>query len=95
MKKYDQDDEKHHDQPEGALTERNMNRSQQSWVKTFIKDVMDEKGQVLFDNLGWFAKKLFSVMTSASVCEHMWCIEGWIHYLFINPCTPTCPSVFP
>jgi hypothetical protein len=56
-----------------------MNRSQQSWVKTFMQDVMDEKGQVLFDNLAWFAKKLCSVMTSASACEHMWSIEGWIH----------------
>jgi hypothetical protein len=47
--------------------------------KTFIQDVMDEQGQVLFDNLAWFVKKLCSVMTSASVCEHMWNIEGWIH----------------
>ncbi len=64
---------------EGAFTQRNMNRSQQSWVKTFMQDVMDEKGQSLFDNLTWFAKKLCSVMTSVSVCEHMWNIEGWIH----------------
>jgi hypothetical protein len=28
-----------------------MNSSQQTWVKTFMQDVMDEKGQVLFDNL--------------------------------------------
>ena len=49
-KKYDLHDEKQHDQPEGAFTQRNMNRSQQSWVKTFMQDVMDEKGQVLFDN---------------------------------------------
>ncbi len=35
-KKYDLHDEKHHDQPEGALTERNMIRSQQTWVKTFM-----------------------------------------------------------
>ena len=40
---------------------------------------MDEKGQVLFDKLAWFAKKLCSVMTSASACEHMWSIKGWIH----------------
>ena len=40
---------------------------------------MDEKGQVLFDNLSWFAKKLYSVMTSVSTCDHMWIIEGWIH----------------
>ena len=56
-----------------------MNSSQQTWVKTFMQDVMDEKGQVLFDNLAWFAKKLCSVMTSTSPYEHMWNIEGWIH----------------
>ncbi len=56
-KKYDLNDEKQHDQPEGAFTQRNMNRSKQSWVKTFMQDVMDEQGQVLFDNLTWFAKK--------------------------------------
>ena len=78
-KKYDLHDEKQHDQPEGAFTERNTNRYQQTWVKTFMQDVRDEKGQVLFDNLAWFAKKLCSVMTSASACEHMWSIEGWIH----------------
>ena len=50
--------------PEGDFTERNMNSSQQTWVKTFMQDVMDEKGQVLFENLAWFAKKLCSVMTS-------------------------------
>ena len=50
-KKYDLHDEKQHDQPEGAFTERNINRSHQSWVKTFMQDVMDEKGQVLFENL--------------------------------------------
>ncbi len=44
-----------------------------------MQHVMDEKEQVLFDNLAWFAKKLCSVMTSASACEHMWSIEGWIH----------------
>ncbi len=33
------------------LHDDNMNRSQQSWVKTFMQDVMDEKGQTLFDNL--------------------------------------------
>ena len=48
-KKYDLHDERQHDQPEGALSERNMNRSQQTWVKTFMQDVMDEKGQALFD----------------------------------------------
>ncbi len=46
---------------------------------TILDDVMDEKGQVLFDNLVWFVEKLCSVMTSTSTCEHMWSIEGWIH----------------
>ena len=44
-----------------------------------MQDVMNEKGQVLFDNLTWLVKKLCSVMTIASVYEHMWIIEGWIH----------------
>ena len=58
-----------------------MNRSQKSWVKTFMEHVMDDNGNVLFDNLTWFPKKLCSVMTSVSVSEYimMWSIEGWIH----------------
>jgi hypothetical protein len=47
-KKYDLHDEKQHDQHEGAFRHRNMKRSQQTWVKMFMEDVMDEKGQVLF-----------------------------------------------
>ncbi len=78
-KKYYLHDENQHDQPEGDFTEHNMNRSHQSWVKTFIQDVMDEKRQVLFDNLSWFVKNLCLVMTSVSACDHMWNIEGWIH----------------
>ncbi len=39
-------------------------------MKTFIQDVMDEKGQVLFDNLAWFAKKLCSVMMERAVRAH-------------------------
>ncbi len=41
--------------------------------------VMDEQGQVLFDDLAWFAKKLCSVISSVSACNHVWSIEGWIH----------------
>ncbi len=78
-KKYDLHNEKKHDQPEGDFMKWNMNRSQQNWVKTFMQDAMNEKGQVLFDNLTWLVKKLCSVMTSASACEHMWIIEGCIH----------------
>jgi hypothetical protein len=78
-KKYDLHNEKKHDQPEGDFMQRNMNRSQQNWVKTFMQDVMDEKGLVLFDKLAWLVKKLCLVMTSASACENMWIIEGCIH----------------
>jgi hypothetical protein len=42
-KKYDLHDEKYvlhvekqDDQPEGSFTQRHMNRSEQSWVKTFM-----------------------------------------------------------
>ena len=56
-----------------------MQRSQQSWVKTYMEDITDSSGRSLFDNLTWFVKKLCSVMTSASACEHMWSIAGLIH----------------
>ena len=48
-------------------------------MKTYMEDVTDSSGRTLFDNLAWFTKKLCSVMTSVSVCEHMWSITGWIH----------------
>ena len=44
-----------------------------------MEDITDSRGRALFDNLAWFTKKLCSVMTSASACEHMWSIAGWIH----------------
>ena len=47
-----------------------MNRSQQTWVKTFMQDVMDEKGQVLFDNLAWFAKKFNKCLCMRAYVEH-------------------------
>ena len=48
-------------------------------VKTYMEDITDSSGRALFDNLSWFTKKMYSVMTSSSVCEHMWSITGWIH----------------
>ncbi len=54
-------------QPAGVFTERSMERSQQSWVKTYMKDITDSSGRALFDNMTWFTKKLCSVMTSSSV----------------------------
>ena len=78
-KQHDLHDEHKLNQPAGAFTERSMQRSQQSWVKTHMEDITDSSGRALFDNLAWFTKKLCSVMTSVSACEHMWIIAGWIH----------------
>ena len=36
-------------------------------------------GLPLFSELAWFEYKVSGVMYSASVCEHCWSIEGWIH----------------
>ena len=58
------------------FTEHNMNKSQKIWVKTWKTSWMTTE-TFLFDNLTWFPKKLCSVMTSASVCEHMWSVEGY------------------
>ena len=44
-----------------------------------MEDITDSSVRALFDNLEWFSKKMCSVMTSASACEHMWSITGWIH----------------
>jgi hypothetical protein len=48
-------------------------------VKTYMEDITDSSGRSLFDNLTWCTKKLCSVMTSVSSCEHTWSIVGWIH----------------
>jgi hypothetical protein len=37
-------------------------------------------GLPLFIDLPWFVYKVSGVMSSVSVCEHCWSIEGWIHY---------------
>ena len=71
-KQHDLHDEHKLNQPAGAFTERSMQR-------TYMEDITDSSGRVLFDNLAWFTKKMCSVVTSASVCEHMWSIGGWIH----------------
>ncbi len=78
-KQHDLHDEHKLNQPVGVFTEHSIQRSQQSWVKTYMEDITDSSGRALFDNLTWFTKKLCSVMTSVSVCEHMWNIAGWIH----------------
>ena len=70
-KQHDLHDEHKPNQPAGAFTERSMQRSQQSWVKMYMEDITDSSGRSLFDNLTWFTKKLCSVMTSVSACEHM------------------------
>ncbi len=71
-KQHDLHDEHKINQPAGTFTERSMQRSQQSWVKTYMEDITDSSGRNWFDNLTWFTKKLCSVMTSVSVSEHMW-----------------------
>ncbi len=59
-----------------------------------MEDITDSSGRALFDNLAWFTKKLCSVMTSTSVCEHMWNISGWIHNKHRNRLTqPTVEKV--
>ena len=40
------------------------------WMKTFLKPWSD---------LLWLALKVVLLPCSASVCEHSWGIEGWIH----------------
>ena len=44
-----------------------------------MEDNTDSIGRSLFDNVTSLTKKMCSVMTSASACEHMWSIAGWIH----------------
>jgi hypothetical protein len=80
-KQHDLRDDHNLNQPAGAFTERSIQRSQESWVKMYMdsKDITDSNGRASLNNLTWFAKKLCSVMTSASACEHMWSIAGWIH----------------
>ncbi len=70
-KQHDLHDDQKLNQPGGAFTERSIQRSQQSWMKTYMEDITDSSGRTLFDNLSWFAKKLCSVMTSVSVYEHV------------------------
>ena len=40
-KQHDLHDEHKLNQPAGAFTERSMQRSQQSWVKTYMEDITD------------------------------------------------------
>ena len=78
MEKYDLHDENQHDTTRRSLHTAKHEQVAVELGENVLQDVMDEKGQA-FDNLAWFAKKLCSVMTSVSPCEHMWSIEGWIH----------------
>ena len=53
---------------------------QATWIATFVESVTDKiTGVPLFSDLAWFVYKVSGVMCSASVCEHCWCVEGWIH----------------
>jgi hypothetical protein len=50
-KQHDLHDENKLNQPGGSFTERSIQRSQQSWVKTYKEDITDSSGRALFDNL--------------------------------------------
>jgi len=55
----------------GAFSQQAMQtaaRHPDTWIKTWIKGVFDEKGNALFDNLAWFALKVSSMACSASAC---------------------------
>jgi hypothetical protein len=53
---------------------------QATWIELFLEGVTDKStGLPLFSELAWFAYKVSGVMCSASVCEHCWSVEGWIH----------------
>jgi hypothetical protein len=53
---------------------------QATWIATFVEGVTDKgTGLPLFSEPVWFAYKVSGVMCSASVCEHCWSFEGWIH----------------
>ncbi len=57
-----------------------MKLAQATWIETFVEGVTDKStGLPIFKEIVWFAYKVSGVMYSASVCEHCWSIEGWIH----------------
>ena len=57
-----------------------MKLPQATWVETFLEGVTDKStGLTIFKEFVWFTYKVSGVMCSASVCEHCWSIEGWIH----------------
>jgi hypothetical protein len=63
-----------------AFTTETMKLPQTTWIKTFLEGVTDKStGLSIFKELAWFAYKVSGGMRSASVCEHCWSIEGWIH----------------
>ena len=68
------------DDAHGAFTPEMLKLPQATWIATFVEGVTDKStGLPLFSDLAWFAYKVSGVMCSASVCEHCWSVEGWIH----------------
>jgi hypothetical protein len=68
------------DNAHGAFTPEMMKLAQATWIETFVEGVTDKStGLPIFKEIVWFAYKVSGVMYSASVCEHCWSIEGWIH----------------
>jgi hypothetical protein len=68
------------DDTHGTFTPEMLKLPQATWIETFLEGVTDKNtGLPLFSELVWFVYKVSGVMCSASVCEHFWSIEGWIH----------------
>ncbi len=68
------------DNVHGTFTPEMMKIAQATWIETFVEGVTDKStGLPIFKELAWFTYKVSGVMSSASVCQHCWSIEGWIH----------------
>jgi hypothetical protein len=68
------------DDAHGSFTPEMLKLPQATWITTFVEGVTDKStGLPLFSELVWFTYKVSGVMCSASVCEHYWSVEAWIH----------------
>ena len=63
-------DKKFNDREPGAFHAQCMSCDIHVWIKTFFKPWSD---------LMWLDLKVVLLTCSASVCEHSWSIEDWIH----------------
>jgi hypothetical protein len=68
------------DDAHGSFTPEMMKLPPSTWIETFVEGVTDKStGLSIFKEVTSFAYKVSGVMYSASVCDHCWYIEGWIH----------------